>query len=228
MTAIQIIRQRLLGLGGDYAALANSLSDAQLTQHILGDPTLFVGDPIRDQLATEMGGGAPAAGGGTFGGTVATDTSRGTIGYPAVELPAILTGGQPQGVPGIDWMRFLEARRQFDIQEGFKQLQSRAQMAANPRDWVANWFMRGANQQLQAPPWLTQMTGATGAPGQNVPYPWQLSLPDWMQLRPSEQQGLQGFYSSLGWSPEDVESSVQQTRPLASSAPGGGVFRWNF
>lgn len=94
--AIQEIRRRLLSLGGDFAALANSLDDNQLAQHILNDPSLFVGDPIRDQLSQEMSGGVPVTGGATGG----------------IDFNKLL----PTGVPTLQGREFvLSARQSPDV-----------------------------------------------------------------------------------------------------------------
>lgn len=108
------------------------------------------------------GGGGTGGGFGGGGGGTGAPSPEGSIFYPDVQLPNIsLPGGGAAGTPTLDWMRYLEARRQYDTSLAFQQRQYESQLQANPRDWIQQWYYNRG----QTPP-----GGSAGAVPQPQPY----------------------------------------------------------
>lgn len=210
--------------------------------------------------------GQPGLGGGsgTAPAPAGPRSPEGSVYYPDVQLPNIsLPGGGQAGTPTLDWMRFLEARRQYESSMGFQRDQYESALQANPRDWIQQWYYNrgqtpsggGAGEMripeqgqtpfagpsgggLAVPPWLQAIVSGDSIPnvqGGSSPFtapgglpsvmPWQTNAAQWENLNPDERQGAYGYWSSLGFNPASVNQYIQQTRPLASSMPSGGVSR---
>ena len=163
-------RQRLIKTGKpEFIQLAVSGNDQQLAQHLLGDSTLFVGDPGKEALQAAMGGGF----GLTYGAQQPTTTGTTPTSGTSPDYGQYWMGGTDESTSDPNWNQWNDPR--YDQLIGSPFVQALGYMAYGS----PNGQGYGSDPNV-------------AVPGVNeIPFNW------WSGLSSDEQEVVRGFYPGL-------------------------------